>query len=164
MRYAAACIPSCCVACTPFACSLHANHVLVVPAARCAAARTSSSPQPGGPVGMAALCGASQMRAGRALETRPSPRPRPSAKPQARGSAPLLSSRTAAPQALGVSSTLSWCGASARRPYRRCLPRRAHDRHPRPACRRPCGDRGQLEKLWYGGNQSTQGTLLDIRT
>ena len=78
---------------------------------------TSSPLRPGYPFGLAALCGEGRMRAGRAHVTRPSPRPRPSAKPQARGSALLLSSRTAAPQAPGVSSTLSWSGVSLRRPY-----------------------------------------------
>ena len=72
---------------------------------RCGAAPTSSSLRPGDPVGLAALCGESRMRAGRAHATRPSPRPRPSAKPQARGSAPPPSWRPAAPQALAAAST-----------------------------------------------------------
>ena len=86
---------------------------------RCGAAPTSSRPQSGGPVGVAALCGGSRMRGG-ARATRPSPRPRPSAKPQVPGSAPLPSSWAAAPEELGVSSTLSWCGASLRHPCRQC--------------------------------------------
>ena len=48
---------------------------------RCGAAPTSSSLQPGEPLGLAAPCGGSQMRAGHAHATRPSPRPRPSANP-----------------------------------------------------------------------------------
>ena len=52
------------------------------------------------------------MRAGRAQETRPSPRPRPSARPWARGSAPPPSSGAAAHKAVAVASTLNWSGAS----------------------------------------------------
>ena len=85
---------------------------------RCGAAPTSSR-QPGEPVGLAALCGGSRMRGG-ARATRPSPRPRPSAKPQVPGSAPLPSSWAAAPEELGVASTLSWCGAPLRHPCRQC--------------------------------------------
>ena len=51
---------------------------------RCGAAPTSSRPQSGGPVGVAALCLGRQtsgMRASGAHATRPSPRPRPSANP-----------------------------------------------------------------------------------
>ena len=116
-------------------CSVYALCMLTtpLPAARCAAAPTSSSPQPGGPAGMAALCGGRPMRAGRAHETRRSPRLRPSAKPQARGSAPLPSSQAAAPLAPGVSSTSSWCGVPLRRPYRRRLPHRRHPRRTRPS-------------------------------
>ena len=95
----------------PLACT-----VLTAPlfAARCAVAQMSSY-QIGSSLGMTALCGASRMRAGCAHETRPSPRPRPSAKTQTRGSAPSPSSRAAAPQELGVSSTMSSCGESLRR-------------------------------------------------
>ena len=86
---------------------------------RCGAAPTSS-PQAGPALGLAALCGGSRMRGGSARATRPSPRPRPSAKPQVPGSAPLPSSWAAAPEELGVASTLSWCGASLRHPCRQC--------------------------------------------
>ena len=107
-------------------CMLSASHPR---GRRYGAAPTSSSLQTGGGVGAAALCGESRMRAGRAHETRPSPRPRPSAKPQARGSALLRSWRAAAPQAPGVSSTLNWSGAPLRHRNRR--------RQPQPARRPP---------------------------
>eukprot|EP00964_Phaeocystis_antarctica_P111875 scaffold76137_cov63-Phaeocystis_antarctica.AAC.1 len=60
---------------------------------------------------MAALCGESQLllppggSGGRAVATRPSTRLRPSAKPQAPGSAPRKSSRTTARKAQAASST-----------------------------------------------------------
>ena len=82
------------------------------------------------------------MRAGHAHATRPSPRPRPSAKPRARGSAPLPSSRTAAPQALAVSSTLSWCGAPFR--HRRRRRRRRRTRPTTPT--NPTGSRSRNAK------------------
>eukprot|EP00964_Phaeocystis_antarctica_P021094 scaffold11674_cov60-Phaeocystis_antarctica.AAC.4 len=73
----------------------------------------SSSPlHPGDPLRVAALCGERQRRAGSAHLTRPSPRPRPSAKRQAPGFAPPPSSWTAAPQAVGVASILNWSGPS----------------------------------------------------
>jgi len=111
--------------------------------ARCGAAPTSSSLQPGDPFSLAALCGGRHMRAGRAHATRPSPRPRPSAKPQARGSAPLRSSWPAAPQALGVASTLTWSGASDSSPSApgRLNAQRfffAHDEPRTRRVRRPC--------------------------
>ena len=118
-----------------------AHRALHCTVARCGAAPTSSSPQHGDPFGLAALCGERQTRAGRAHATRTSPRPRPSAKPQAPGSAPLPSSRTAARKAPDVSSTLNWSGAfdsspPTPPPLQRCRFRPRRARAPAPHRRR----------------------------
>eukprot|EP00964_Phaeocystis_antarctica_P135874 scaffold100267_cov67-Phaeocystis_antarctica.AAC.1 len=60
---------------------------------------------------MAALCGESQLwPRGSAVATRPSQRLRPSAKPQAPGSAPRKSSRTTVRKAQAARSIRRWSG------------------------------------------------------
>ena len=85
-----------------------------LPATRCAAAPTSTF-RAGYAVGLIALCGQSQRWArGSAVATRPSQRLRPSAKPQAPGSAPSPRSRTAARQAQAARSIMRWSGPAGR--------------------------------------------------
>ena len=123
-----------------YARSVHAHRAPTC-VSRCAAARTARSMRACRPLGVAALRG--ERQASRAHATRPSPRPRPSAEPKAPGSAPLPSSWPAAPQAPGVASTLSLCGAfdssppvTPPPPLQRCRFRPRRARAPAPHRRR----------------------------
>ena len=135
------CVPARTYISSPY---VHALHIILTTPytpARCGAAPTSSSPHIGEPFGVAARYGPlgfgeSQMRALRAHEAGPSPRPRPPVRTLAPGSAPLQSSWPAAPRELDVDSIMHWSGVFFHLPRRRRHRRPHRPRRPRRRCRR----------------------------